>query len=87
MIKLKVHNKPLNESTSIDKYILVPKKLWEDFNCPELELRLNGKKTKLRTYEIPCQCVGKQHTHKIIDLREIWDEMKLSGSSIVEIEK
>jgi len=86
-MKLKTHNKPINEYTEIDKFLLIPKKLWEDFNIGEMTLKLDGKSICLRVYEIPCDCVAPHHQHRIIDLRDVWDELKLSANSEIEISR
>jgi len=87
MIKLKVHTKPVSPQTDIDKYLLVPKKLWDDFGAGETSLKLNGTKIKTRIYEIPCHCVGEDHFHRIVDLRELWEKLDLKENVEVEIEK
>jgi len=87
MIKLKVHTKPISKQTDIDKYLLVPKKLWSDFEAGEMSLKLNGTKVKTRIYEIPCNCVGEEHIHRIIDLRELWEKLDLKENSELEVEK
>jgi len=87
MIKLKAHNKPISEFTEIDKYLLVPKKLWDDVLPGEIEIFLEGKKMKLRVYNVPCSCVPQKHQHRIIDVRDIWDSQNLKANQEVKIEK
>lgn len=86
-MKLKTHNKPINEYTEIDKFLLIPKKMWEDFELGETTLRLNGKTEKLRIYDIPCECVAPHHQHRIIDLRDVWNKLRLSANQEIEISK
>jgi len=85
MIRLKAHNKKVSEYSDIDKLILIPKKLWEDFPLGEGEYILSGKKLKLRIYEIPCNCNPVKHVHRIIDLRDKWEELNLSEGIELEI--
>jgi len=87
VIRLKAHNKTVGKLNKIDKLILVPKKYWEDFPAGESEYRLNHEKLKLRVYDIPCDCSGPNHTHRIVDLRDIWDELNLIDGSDLEIER
>jgi len=87
MLRLKAHDKPINEYTQIDKFLLVPKKLWNYFEKGENELRLNNQKLRTRIYEIPCDCVLPRHSHRIIDLRESWEKLKLSNGQEVEVTK
>lgn len=87
MIRLKTHIKPINEHTEIDRYLLIPKKLWDDFETGELGVRINKKKIKTRIYDIFCECIGSKHTHRILDLREAWSDLGLKESQSVEIEK
>ena len=85
MIKLKARNKPISEFTEIDKYFLVPKKLWEDFPVGETKLAVAGNKITLRIYDVPCECVPQKHQHRIIDLRDAWDGLKLKENQEVEV--
>ena len=85
MIKLKAHNKPFNDYTDIDKFLVVPKKLWNEIGVGETTLKINGSRVKLRVYDIPCDCVGKMHQHRLIDLREIWDKIDLKVNELVGV--
>lgn len=87
MLKLRVHIKPFNEYTDIDKYLVVPKKLWEDFQPGESQLTLKGIKSKVRIYDIPCECVGSMHNHRLIDLREEFNKIGLKDNEEIEIGK
>lgn len=86
-MKFKAHDKPINEYTEIDKFLLIPKKLWEDFGVGDTSLKLDGKSKKLRIYEIPCECVTPRHQHRIIDLRDVWNELNLSANQEIEISR
>lgn len=87
MVRLRVHSKPFNEHTKIDKFLMIPKKLWGDFETGLIVVQINGKKIKTRVYDIYCECIGKQHTHRILDLREAWKELGLQDNLEVEIKK
>jgi len=86
MIKLKTHSKPLNEFTDIDKFLVVPKKIWNEIEPGTAKLRINGASVSVRIYNIPCECVGKMHSHRLIDLREIWDKIGLKENEEVTVE-
>ena len=87
MLKLKAHNKNFNEYTEIDKFLLIPKKVVDEFEIGEMELKLNGKKAKVRIYDIPCDCNEAKHTHRLLDLRDVWDKLNLKPNQLVEITK
>ncbi len=87
MIKLKAHNKPISEFTEIDKYLLVPKKLWDDFPPGETRLIVSRKRVSLRIYDVPCECVPQKHQHRIIDLRAIWQDFKIEENQELSIDK
>jgi len=87
MIKLKTHNRSINKYTEIDRYLLVPKKLWDDFETGEFKVKINGTWIKTRIYDIFCECVGPKHTHRVLDLRESWDRLGLKENQKVEVEK
>lgn len=86
MLKLKVHNKPFNEYADIDKFLVVPKKIWNEVAPGTMKLKINGSKVSARIYDIPCKCVSKMHSHRLIDLREIWDKIGLKENEEVEVE-
>jgi len=87
MLKFKAHHGKISKFSEIDKLILIPKKNWEDFPLGEGEYRLNGKKQMLRVYDIPCDCSHEIHNHRILDLRDIWDELEIKNGNGMEIEK
>ncbi|OQA53221.1 MAG: hypothetical protein BWY43_00148 [candidate division WS2 bacterium ADurb.Bin280] len=84
-IKLKYHSHPINEFTEIDKYLMVPKKLHEDFPEGEIEIRLQNKKFSTRVYDIYCECTGSKHIHKVIDLRKFEGTNDFSEGEEIEI--
>lgn len=85
MLKLKVHTKPISPYTDIDKYILVPKKIWDEFQVGSIEILINGSKVQTRVYDVFCDCVGEKHSHRIIDLREQFDGLDLKENQEVII--
>jgi hypothetical protein len=85
MLRLKAHNKKISKFSEIDQLILIPKKNWDDFPLGEGDYRLNGKKFKLRVYDIPCDCSQEMHNHRILDLRDIWNEEGMSEGKEMEI--
>ena len=87
MIQLKAHNKSIGKLNKIDKLILVPKKFWADFPSGVSDYKLNGKNLTLRVYDVPCDCSGPDHTHRIVDLRDVWESLKLTDGTILEIER
>lgn len=87
MLKLKAHENKISKFSEIDKLILIPKKNWDDFELGEKEYGLNGKRLKLRVYEIPCDCSHQMHNHRILDLRDIWSELKITDGDEMEIER
>ena len=87
MLKLKTHDKTLNQFSEIDKFILIPKKLIEEFGPGEMELNLNGSKVKVRIYDTPCDCNEQKHTHRLLDLRDVWSTLNLKPGQLVEITK
>jgi hypothetical protein len=86
-IKTKALNKVFNEFTQIDKFALVSKKVWDDLPQGEANLSLNGKAVKVRIYDVPCNCSNQMHTHRLIDLRDSWDDLKLTNGQVIEISK
>jgi hypothetical protein len=87
VLKLKVQNKKFNDSTEIDKFVLIPKKYWENFEEGVNKITIDGTKTKVRIYSIPCVCIGSPHEHKIIDLRPLWARLNLENKEEVEINR
>lgn len=87
MLKLKVQNKKFNDSSEIDKFVLIPKKYWGNFEDGINKVKLDGVKINARIYEIPCTCVGSAHTHKILDLRPHWEKFNLEFKEEIEIDK
>jgi len=87
MLKLKTHGEPINQYTDIDKYLLVPKKLWGDFELGESELKIDGQKIRTRVYDIFCECTMPKHNHRIVDLRDVWVKLNLKENQEVEIER
>ncbi|HLD34886.1 MAG TPA: hypothetical protein VJB62_03405 [Patescibacteria group bacterium] len=84
-LKFRVHGKPLNEFTDIDKYFIVPKKMWDRFAPGDLELIIKGVKSKSRVYDIPCQCIGSMHNHRLIDLRVLYKRLELKDNEEVVV--
>lgn len=87
MLKLKAHNTKISKFSEIDKLILIPKKNWDDFPLGESEYRLSGKKKPLRVYDVPCDCSHQMHNHRILDLRDVWDELRIVDGNEMEIER
>jgi len=87
MLRLKAHSQPLNEYTKIDKFVLVPKKLWDELTVGKIEFKLKGKKVKTRIYDIPCDCNQRMHTHRLIDLRDEWDRLEITSGEELTLEK
>lgn len=87
MIRLKAHSHAVGKHSTIDKLILIPKKICDDFTVGESEYILNNKKLKLRVYDVPCDCSSPTHTHRIVDLRDVWDQLNLKEGSELEIER
>ena len=86
-MQLKAHNKKISDYSEIDKIVLVPKKISDEFTLGPQHLKINGKKMELRVYDLPCDCNKEMHTHRVIDLRDIWEEMSLSEGDVLEIER
>jgi len=86
-MKLKVFTKAFNDFTEIDKFIVVPKKIWNDIEIGEQALNIKGTAIKVRIYDIPCDCTGAMHSHRLIDLRNVWDKLKLQDKEEVEVKK
>ena len=86
-MKLKAHDKKVSEFSEIDKIILIPKKISEEFALGAQKLKLDGKKTELRVYDVPCNCNKEMHTHRVVDLRDVWDEMDIKDGDLLEIER
>ena len=87
MLELKAQDKKFNGFTEIDKFALIPKKKWDDFELGENTLVLNGSRHKVRVYEVPCTCIGQRHTHRILDLRSVWNKMDLRDHERIEVDK
>ncbi len=87
MIKLIVQNRKLNDFTNIDKFALIPKKWWDYFDAGDNFISLNNIKMQLQVFEVPCTCVGSKHTHRILDLRKIWDKFNFHNHQTIEISK
>ena len=86
-MKLKVHDKAFNQFTEIDKFILLPKKAWDDLGIGEQEISLNQKRLKVRVYDVPCDCTGEMHSHRLVDLRSVWGKLGVTGGQDVELTK
>lgn len=86
-MKLKVHNKEFNEYTQIDKFALVPKKMWEEIETGSQSLSINGKNVTVRVYDVPCDCTGAMHSHRLIDFRSVWDKLDLKANQDIEISR
>lgn len=87
MLELKAQSKKFNEFTEINKFALIPKKWWDDFDLGNNTLIINGSKQRVRVYEVPCVCIGQRHTHRILDLRSVWDKMDLRDHEKIEVDK
>jgi len=87
VLKLKVQNKKFNDFTEIDRFVLIPKKFWEDFIDGINKITINGTKVNARIYTVPCTCIGNTHTHKILDLRPFWNKFDLKHEDEIEIDK
>lgn len=85
-MKLTAHFNEKRKFSDIDKFILIPKKFWEYFSLGESKYKLNDKNLSLRVYDVPCDCSGEMHTHRLIDLRDIWDELGLKDGQEIEIQ-
>lgn len=87
-MKISISQKNISSYSEIDKFALIPKKLWSDFELGEKELMLDGRKLKVEILEMLCDCMGanKTHQHRIIDLREFWDELSLDGKKEINVE-
>lgn len=86
-MKLQAHHKKNDKFSQIDKFILIPKKNWDDFQLGESSYTINGKQINLRVYDCPCDCSGKMHSHRIIDLRDAWEDLALSDGANVNIDR
>lgn len=86
-MKITISSKTLSSYSEIDKFALIPKKQWADFELGEHELIINGKNEKVEIIEMLCDCVGpdKIHQHRIIDLRNVWDDLSLESKKEIEI--
>jgi len=87
MVKLRVHNKPFNEYTDIDRFLVAPKKLWDEFKPGEQKIIINNNPVKVRVYDIPCACTGPMHNHRLIDLRGVWDKLKIKAGEQITLDK
>ena len=85
MPNLKVHFGRLGSFSEIDRFILIPKKYWDDFIPGETKLKIKGEQVSVRIYDIPCDCSIKMHTHRIIDLRDIWEKLQIKNGDEVEV--
>ncbi|PIT97237.1 hypothetical protein COT77_02615 [Candidatus Berkelbacteria bacterium CG10_big_fil_rev_8_21_14_0_10_41_12] len=87
MIKLSTSDKTLGSFSEIDKFAIIPKKLWDDFPAGKKMINIRGKNREVEVYEILCDCMGKEkkHNHRIIDLRELWKELDLKNKTKIEI--
>ena len=86
-MKLKAHDKQITSYSEVDKIVLIPKKIWEDFELGKNNLKINGNPFSLRVYDLPCDCNKQMHTHRVIDLREVWGELNLKDGQVLEIER
>jgi len=87
MIKLKVHDKTLSKMSDIDKFFLVPKKQWEYFPLGENVLLIDGQTVKIWIHDIPCECSQELHYHRIADLREVWENFKMTNGQEIKVDK
>ncbi|MCX6809489.1 MAG: hypothetical protein NTZ65_01935 [Candidatus Berkelbacteria bacterium] len=87
MIKIKVHNKIFGKYSEIDKFFLVPKKIWDDFEVGEKELKINNQKVRVRIYDVLCDCSSKMHNHRIADLRSVWEKLNLEEGNEITVER
>ena len=85
-MKLQIHDRPISEFTEIDKFILISKKFWEDFEAGEIRIKINGQKIKTWVYDVRCNCNPTKHTHRILDLRGVWKKLQLKAGEKVELE-
>ncbi len=86
-MKLKTHTKEFNEYTQIDKFALVPKKMWGDIEVGSRQLSINGRNVTARIYDVPCDCSGVMHSHRLIDLRSIWNKLGLKPNEDIEVSR
>ena len=87
MIKIKVHSKVFGKYSEIDKFFLVPKKYWDDFETGDKELKINNQKVILRIYDVLCDCSSKMHTHRVVDLRSVWEKLNLKEGNEIILER
>ena len=87
MIKLRAHNKIIGNYNEIDRFLLLPKKNWDEIREGDVSIILNGKKVKTRVYDILCNCVGEDHHHRLIDLRGLWEDLKIKEGDNITVEK
>ncbi len=86
-MKLTAHYNKQGKFSEIDRFILIPKKIWEDFSPGISDYKINDRKFTLRVYDVPCDCTGNMHTHRLIDLRDIWDDLGIEDGQILEISR
>lgn len=85
IMKLKIYAKEFNKYTQIDKFALIPKKMWNDVETGSQQVCINGQEVRVRIYDVPCDCNGKMHSHRLIDLRDVWDKLGLRSNKNIEI--
>ena len=85
MLNLKAHSGRLGSFSEIDRFVLIPKKYWDDFLVGVTKFKIKGKKVSVRIYDIPCDCYPKKHTHRIIDLRNIWGDLQIKNGEELPI--
>lgn len=85
MPDLKAHFGSLGSFSEINRFILIPKKYWDDFLPGKTKLKIKGKEVLVRIYDIPCDCNPKRHTHRIIDLRDIWEKFQIKNGEELQI--
>jgi hypothetical protein len=86
-MKLKVHDKKISDYSEIDKIIFIPKKISDEFVLGENSIKIDGIKFTLRVYDLLCDCNKQMHTHRVVDLRDVWEDLNLVDGKEVEIER
>lgn len=86
-MKLTISSKIMGSFSEIDKFALIPKKLWGDFGLGEKELVINGQTVRVEIIEMLCDCAGpdKNHQHRIIDLRGVWNDLGLDDKKEISL--
>jgi hypothetical protein len=86
-MKLKVHDKEFNQYTQIDRFAVIPKKMWDEFELGAQTLSINDNNVTVRVYDVPCDCSGSMHSHRLIDLRAIWKDLGLQSNQDIDISR